>query len=47
MTGSAGLAGLSVGLIGLSRFLVLYPVGKITDSYGRKPGIGFTRAGRD
>jgi MFS family permease len=36
---SAALAGLSVGLIGLSRFLMSYPVGKITDSYGRKPGI--------
>jgi len=41
LTGSANLAGLSVGLIGLSRFLVSYPVGKITDSYGRKPGILF------
>lgn len=39
VTGSAGLAGLSVGLFGLSRFLVSYPVGKITDAYGRKPGI--------
>jgi MFS family permease len=39
LTGSASLAGLSVGLIGLSRFLVSYPVGKITDAYGRKPGI--------
>jgi MFS family permease len=39
VTGSAGLAGLSVGLFGLSRFLVSYPVGKITDTYGRKPGI--------
>jgi MFS family permease len=39
LTGSAELAGLSVGLIGLSRFLVSYPVGKITDTYGRKPGI--------
>jgi MFS family permease len=39
LTGSAGLAGLSVGLIGLSRFLVSYPVGQITDSFGRKPGI--------
>jgi MFS family permease len=39
ITGSAGLAGLSVGLIALSRFLVSYPVGKITDRYGRKPGI--------
>ncbi len=41
LTGSANLAGLSVGLIGLSRFLVAYPVGKITDTYGRKPGILF------
>ncbi|MPZ39411.1 MAG: MFS transporter [Rhizobiales bacterium] len=39
VTGSASLAGLSVGLFGLSRFLVSYPVGKVTDSYGRKPGI--------
>jgi MFS family permease len=39
LTGSAALAGLAVGLIGLSRFLVAYPVGKITDTYGRKPGI--------
>lgn len=39
LTGSAGLAGLSVSLIGLSRFLVSYPIGKITDTYGRKPGI--------
>ncbi len=41
LTGSASLAGLSVGLIGLSRFLAAYPVGKITDAYGRKPGILF------
>src|SRR4051812_42598390 len=39
LTHSASLAGLSVALIGLSRFLVSFPVGKITDSYGRKPGI--------
>lgn len=39
LTGSASLAGLSVGLLGLSRFMVAYPVGKITDTYGRKPGI--------
>jgi MFS family permease len=39
LTHSASLAGLSVALIGLSRFLVSYPVGKITDTYGRKPGI--------
>ena len=39
LTGSPGLAGLSVALIGISRFLVAYPVGKITDTFGRKPGI--------
>ena len=41
LTGSASLAGLSVGLIALSRFFVAYPVGKITDTYGRKPGVLF------
>lgn len=41
LTGSAGLAGLSVALVGISRFLVSYPMGKITDAYGRKPGILF------
>src|SRR5690349_20026855 len=39
VTGSASLAGLSVGLFGLSRFLVSYPVGRVTDAYGRKRGI--------
>jgi MFS family permease len=39
LTGSSGLAGLSVAIIGLSRFVIAYPMGKITDSYGRKPGI--------
>ena len=39
LTGSASLAGLTVALFGFSRFLVAYPVGKITDAYGRKPGI--------
>ena len=41
VTGSASLAGLTVGLFGISRFLVSYPVGKITDTFGRKPGILF------
>ena len=41
LTGSADLVGVSVGLVGFSRFLVAYPVGKITDTYGRKPGILF------
>jgi MFS family permease len=39
VSGSPDLAGLSVALIGLSRFLVSYPMGKITDNYGRKRGI--------
>ena len=39
LTGSADLVGLSVGLVGISRFLVAYPVGRITDALGRKPGI--------
>jgi MFS family permease len=44
VTGSASLAGLTVGLFGISRFLVSYPVGRITDHYGRKPGILFGQA---
>jgi MFS family permease len=39
LTGSASLAGLTVVLFGVSRFLVSYPTGKIADTYGRKPGI--------
>jgi MFS family permease len=39
LTGSADLIGLSVGLVGLSRFLIAYPVGRVTDALGRKPGI--------
>ncbi len=38
---SAALAGLIVGTFGVSRFLVSYPIGRITDAYGRKPGILF------
>ena len=39
LTGSSDLVGISVGVVGFSRFLVAYPVGKVTDAYGRKPGI--------
>jgi MFS family permease len=39
LSDSPSLAGLSVALLGISRFLVAYPVGKIMDTYGRKPGI--------
>lgn len=49
LTSSAALAGLSVALIGLSRFFVAYPVGKIMDAWGRKPaillGLGLALAG--
>jgi len=41
ITGSASLAGLTVALFGVSRFLASYPVGQITDRFGRKPGIQF------
>ena len=39
LTGSAALAGMSTALIGASRFLISYPVGQITDRWGRRPGI--------
>ncbi len=39
LLGNATLMGLSVTLIGLSRFMVAYAIGKITDTYGRKPGM--------
>jgi MFS family permease len=39
LTGSAALAGMSIALIGFSRFLIAYPIGQITDRWGRKPGI--------
>src|SRR5581483_2174353 len=39
VSGSPALTGLSVTLMGLSRFMVAYPVGKITDSFGRKPAM--------
>ena len=39
LTGSASLAGLSVAIIGLSRFIIAYPIGRVTDRLGRKPGI--------
>ncbi len=39
LTGSAALAGMALALIGASRFLIAYPIGQITDKYGRRPGI--------
>ncbi|MGD9890945.1 MAG: MFS transporter [Dehalococcoidia bacterium] len=35
------LAALPTSLLGLSRTIVAYPTGKITDAYGRKPGLIF------
>lgn len=39
VSGSTALTGLSVSLMGISRFVVAYPVGKITDAFGRKPAM--------
>lgn len=39
LSGSANLAGLASSLLGVSRFLVAYPVGRLTDRYGRVAGI--------
>lgn len=39
LTHSALLSGLSVALIGLGRFISAYPVGKVTDAFGRRAGI--------
>lgn len=39
ITGSHALAGMTIALIGLSRFFIAYPIGQITDRWGRKPGI--------
>lgn len=39
ITGSAALAGLTIAMLSFSRFIVAYPIGRITDAFGRKPGI--------
>src|SRR5947209_9075461 len=41
VSGSTALTGLSVTLMGLSRFVVSYPVGRMTDALGRKPAMLF------
>ncbi len=38
LLGSASLAGIGGSIIGLSRFAVSYPIGKLTDAYGRRVG---------
>lgn len=39
LTGSSLLAGVPAGLLGLSRFLVAYPIGRLMDLKGRKIGV--------
>src|SRR3954471_1342789 len=39
MLGSAALSGLGGSILGLSRFIIAYPVGWLTDRYGRKAGL--------
>lgn len=39
LLGSAGLSGIGVSIMNGSRLLVAYPIGMITDRYGRKPGL--------
>jgi MFS family permease len=39
LLGSPSLAGLGLGIVGATRFLASYPIGKLTDTYGRKPGM--------
>ena len=39
MIGSAALAGVGTSITGLSRLLIAYPIGRLTDAYGRKAGV--------
>lgn len=39
LLGSATLTGLGTGMLGLSRLFVAYPMGVMSDRYGRKPGM--------
>ncbi|MBI2954935.1 MAG: MFS transporter [Chloroflexi bacterium] len=39
LIGSAALAGAAVSIVGVSRFIVAYPLGKIMDVYGRRAGL--------
>ncbi len=39
LTGSPALAGVTVAMQGFSRFIAAYPFGRVTDRYGRKPGL--------
>ena len=39
LLGSASLAGVGGSLLGVGRFAVAYPIGKLTDTYGRRLGM--------
>ncbi len=39
MIGSAALAGIGTSITGLSRLIIAYPIGRLTDTYGRKAGV--------
>ncbi|HZO24433.1 MAG TPA: MFS transporter [Chloroflexota bacterium] len=39
MLGSAALSGLGSSILGVSRLIIAYPVGWLTDRYGRKAGL--------
>jgi MFS family permease len=39
MLGSAALSGLGTSILGVSRLIIAYPIGWLTDRYGRKSGL--------
>ena len=39
MINNASLAGIGTSITGLSRLLIAYPIGKLTDTYGRRAGV--------
>ncbi|MBM3945928.1 MAG: MFS transporter, partial [SAR202 cluster bacterium] len=39
LLGNASFAGVGTSILGASRFLVAYPLGKVVDTYGRRVGI--------
>src|SRR3954471_23373376 len=41
MLGSAALSGLGTSILGISRLAIAYPIGALTDRYGRKAGLLF------
>lgn len=41
MLGSAALSGLGTSILGISRLAIAYPIGYLTDRYGRKVGLMF------